>query len=474
LPLLPFLIFHLKFPCALPPISHPAVLITKQGALENLSRLYQLLQKTEWTEAEQQWLLQYFEQSDGVDLRNLLQQHFNDQLLQGKQVNPVISEKMLQHIHAQTNMNVTPAPAKRTRIVWIKWMAAAAVITGVLVTGAWFWRYKKPASAPVAVQPAQPAKQPDVLPGGDKAILTLADGSTIVLDDAQNGALAQQGATAVKKQGGQLLYGNAGTTDHSPLTLGSAEDNSPTYNAITIPRGGQYAIVLTDGTRVWLNAASSMRYPTAFTGAERRVEITGEAYFEVSPLPASPGGGGVKGRIPFIVSVNGKAEVEVLGTHFNINAYDDEGSIKTTLLEGKVRMRPDVGSRRSDGKAQTSDLAHQPSVILSPGQQAELTTNHKLQTTNNIDTDQVVAWKDGRFEFNGNTIQSVLRQLSRWYDVDIVYEGALPEANFVGAIARKEKLSQVLKMLELTNVIRFKIEEKPAGGKTARIIVMRK
>jgi transmembrane sensor len=143
---------------------------------------------------------------------------------------------------------------------------------------------------------------------------------------------------------------------HSPPTPGSAEENSPAYNTITIPRGGQSAIVLTDGTRLWLNAASFMRYPTSFTGAERRVEITGETYFEVASLPLTPsGGGGTKSnslasrsKMHFIVSIDGKAEVEVLGTHFNINAYDDEGSIKTTLLEGKVRMRSEAGSQQPE------------------------------------------------------------------------------------------------------------------------------
>lgn len=429
--------------------------------MENIDRLYQLLQKTTWTEAEKQWLLNYLEQTEGADLKQILQQHFNDQLSQGQQLNPAVSEKMRQHIHAQVNIAASHVPAKRRSLVWMRWVAAAAVITGISLTG-WFWLHKTPATTPVAERPAPTAPQPDVLPGGDKALLTLADGSTIVLDDAQNGALAQQGAIAVQKQGGRLIYNDSGLSTNDSLL--PTPDSRLTYNTITTPRGGQYAIVLSDGTRVWLNATSSMRYPTAFTGTERRVEITGEAYFEVAKASYSKYRGGREGFVPFIVSVNGKQEVEVLGTHFNINAYDDEESIKTTLLEGKVKV--------SATQPETRNAKHE--TILSPGEQAQQTTNNKLQTTNKIDLDEVVAWKNGRFEFNGNTIQSVMRQLSRWYDVDIVYEGNLPEANFVGAIERKEKLSQAIKMLELTNVIRFKIQEKTAAGEAAKIIVMRR
>ena len=325
-----------------------------------------------------------------------------------------------------------------------RYAAAAAVL--LMVTGiAVYFLINKESKPQTIVQNNQPAAT-DVLPGHDGAILKLADGKQLLLDSLGNGIVATQGNTNIKIQNGQVVYD----------VMQSGKEMM--YNTMTTPRGRQFQLLLPDGSNVWLNAASSITYPAAFIGNERRVTITGEVYFEVAKNKEKP----------FIVDVDGKASVQALGTSFNINAYGDEPGIKTTLLEGKVR----VAKRETTKDAELS-------VILNPGEQAIANCrlpigDCRLDIHHSPDLEEVMAWKNGRFEFNGNSIQSVMRQLSRWYNVDVVYEGALPEANFVGAITRQEKLSQVLKMLELTNVIQFKIQKKNATGEAAQIIVMRR
>ena len=298
------------------------------------------------------------------------------------------------------------------------WMAAAAVLL-FMAFGIWFLvgrdRTEKPS---VAGTP----KVEDIAPGGDKAILTLADGRRVVLDTAGNGAITRQGSVTVIKLNGQLAYQPSTSTSTPTLT----------YNIITTPRGGQFQLVLADGTKVWLNAASSLRFPTAFAEKERRVELTGEGYFEVAHDAAKP----------FHVQVN-DMEVQVLGTHFNVNSYSDEPSIKTTLLEGSVKVRS--GTQEA---------------VLKPGQQAQLqATSHKLQTTNHVDVEQVMAWKNGLFVFNRADIETILRQAARWYDVDVEYGGKINET-FSGGLPRSENISQLLKIFEATGKVTFTINGK--------------
>lgn len=260
-----------------------------------------------------------------------------------------------------------------------------------------------------------------VAPGGNKAILTLSDGSTIILDDAKNGRVAKQGSTQiVKLANGQLVYS---VSDDKPAEV--------VFNSLTTPRGGQFKLTLPDGSEVWLNAASSIKYPTTFIGNERKVEISGEAYFEIAHNSAKP----------FKVSVNGM-EVKVLGTHFNINAYNDEISVKTTLLEGSISLT----------KAGAA-------ITLKPGQQVQLGNGMKMKVIDNVDIDQVVAWKNGYFSFNRADLQTVMRQIARWYDVEISYEGKIPERQFGGKIDRNSNASEILKILEESKV-HFSIEEK--------------
>lgn len=305
------------------------------------------------------------------------------------------------------------------RIRYVR-LAAAAVILIMMVTVVYYSFTGK--NNKTAVAKNQTEITNDIQPGGNKAILTLADGSTILLDSANTGTLSQQGGTKViKLNSGRVAYEapnkNAGET---------------VYNTISTPKGGTYEILLPDGTRVWLNALSSLRFPTSFAGKERKVEITGEAYFEVA-----------KNKVmPFKVAT-GNMETEVFGTHFNIMAYGDEQTINTTLLEGSVKVS-------SNGK----------SVLLSPDQQARLTKNsNDLTMEKDVDAEAEIAWKTGFFHFNDADISAVMRQLSRWYDVEISYSGNIPTDRITGKMSRNFTLSKVLKVLELSDV-HYKIEGK--------------
>ena len=307
-------------------------------------------------------------------------------------------------------------PAVRT-MHWWQWAAAAVVLFAI--AGLFFFR--PPAQkAAMAVKPATmpPA---NIKPGAQKAVLTLADGSTVVLDSTLNGAFARQGNMQVIRQNGRLQYIAAADKAAPPVEV---------FNTITTPRGGQYQLVLGDGTKVWLNAASSLRFPAGFGGATRDVEIKGEAYFEVAK----------DARHPFRVHVNG-ATVRVLGTHFNINAYDDESMMATTLLEGSVQI--------SNGSAEE---------ILKPGDQARLDSKGRMNLLHDVNTQQVVAWKDGFFQFDNAGLKTVMRQLSRWYDVDVEYRGAADQSMlFEGKLGRDLRLQQVLKILQKSDV-HFAIE----------------
>jgi len=304
---------------------------------------------------------------------------------------------------------------KRKVFTFIR-IAAAACIIGLLGLGALVWFRSDPKKEIAHTQFQNKSYKNDVAPGGDKAILKLADGSTIVLDDAQNGALAQQGNTKVIKLNGKLDYNASSVT------------NEVLYNTISTPRGGKYQIELPDGTEVWLNAASSLRFPTAFVEKDRRVEITGEAYFEVAKNKT----------MPFIVSVNG-SEVHVLGTHFDVMAYNDEASLKTTLLEGAVKFKKGLAV-----------------ISLKPGQQSQLLKSGQVKVADGVNVDEVVAWKNGMFDFNGADLGTVIRHLTRWYEVDVVYDYTIDDL-FYAKIPRSTNLSEVLRLLELTGKVHFEI-----------------
>ena len=324
-----------------------------------------------------------------------------------------------------------PSPAAHRvyfmRRAWVRYAAAL-----ILLTGAWFlFRTIKRAR----VLPAPAVAITDVAPGGNKATLILADGSSITLDSANTGHLANQGGTKiVKTANGKIEYDQGG-----PAT------GEVFLNTMRVPRGGQYQLTLPDGTKVWLNAASSISYPTAFVGKERTVSVGGEVYFEVAK----------KANMPFRVKVNDQTSILVLGTSFNINAYEDETAVRTTLLEGSVRIqRP------------------QKSTVLSPGEQAMTPTRgaasagDQIKVVEKVDVDKVMAWKNGYFNFEDMPFEGAMRQLQRWYDIEIVYPNGIPDIPLGGEISRTLKLSGLLKGLEGAGV-KFRLE----NGR--RLVVLR-
>lgn len=267
----------------------------------------------------------------------------------------------------------------------------------------------------------------DIAPGANKAILTLADGRKISLTDAANGNLANQAGIVISKTSdGHLLYTaeNAEARDKNAGVV---------YNTIETPKGGQYQVRLPDGSKVWLNAASSLKYPATFANqSKRNVQLKGEAYFEIAKDK----------KHPFTVSTD-QQEIEVLGTHFNVNSYADEPAVKTTLLEGSVAVR-----RSGDSQNDVS--------ILKPGQQSVLVNNNiKIK---DINVKLAVAWKNNKFLFENDDIAYIMRMVSRWYDVEVVYSGDIPDDKFIGAVSRFENVSEVLKSLEYTGKVKFKIE----------------
>lgn len=317
-----------------------------------------------------------------------------------------------------------------------RWAAVAAVVLITLSAALFHYIPSNQQVTPVAL--TNKVKN-DIAPGGSKAILTLADGRTIVLEDAADGTLTNEAHTAIiKTKEGQLVY------DASVQPKQLTEDNTvPTYNTVTTPRGGEYMIILPDGSKVWLNAASSIRFPTAFVGKYRKVELSGEAYFEVVK---KVGGGRMEDeKLPFIVT-SGNQEVIVLGTRFNIMAYKDETAIKTTLLEGSVEISNlNVSASLKAGR-----------VKLKPGEQASSGADNIIKVYD-VDANEAIAWKNGYFQFRRDNIKDIMRKFSRWYDIEVIYDGNMPKDEFVGKIRRSVTLTQALKMFSFSE-IKFKID----------------
>jgi ferric-dicitrate binding protein FerR (iron transport regulator) len=314
-------------------------------------------------------------------------------------------------------------------MTWIR-VAAAAAIIFVIAGSAYMFIGKKNIQTSAATEKTNKHYKNDIAPGGNKAVLTLANGSTIILDSLHDGVLAQQGNTQILKlDDGSLTYNSGNKTTGEIM-----------FNTISTPRGGQYQITLPDGTQVWLNASSSLRFPTSLVGKQRIVELTGEAYFEVSPLH-SPNGGG---RVPFIVHVtsglNG-LDVQVVGTHFNIMAYENEQSIQTSLLEGKVDVTKN-GVTRS----------------LEPGKQAIVNNQTNTFEITDVNVEQAVAWKNGYFRFKETNIHELMRQVERWYDVDVEYKTQGNDQDYTGIVPRTQNVSALLQILELTGTVHFQIE----------------
>ena len=399
-----------------------------QDYSHHINRLFQLYLSNKISHDEYHELLALL----NVDsISNSLALELKDLWIQSKSEPMALSDeewnKKIQFLIRQLNegdIKVTPV-RKLTPLYKLRW-AAAVVILLILSSGINYLFKTSKSSLVSGKILAKKNTAKGVMPGGNKAILILADGTSIVLDSSSNGTIASQGATKIiKLNTGQLIYNSS-----------NADQNTVSYNILSTPYGGQYQVTLPDGTIVWLNSASNLRYPTSFTGHERRVEITGEAYFEVAK----------NARQPFKVKINlsnGEgSEVEVLGTHFNINAYDDETTIRTTLFEGSVKINQSTGTTQ-----------------IKPGQQLQTGKTGQIKIINNADLEETIAWKEGRFQFGNADINCIMRQLARWYDIDVKYEGNISR-HFSGIIPRNVNLLKVLNMLELTGEVNFKVEGK--------------
>lgn len=307
------------------------------------------------------------------------------------------------------------AREKTTFRIWPRmWAAAVAVV--VLGAGLFFYQQVQRDKN----EPAQNKFKNDVEPGGNKALLTLSDGKTIILEDAVNGRIGTEGGSVISKTAdGQAVYKSG---------VNAANNASPVMNTMSTPLGGTFHLVLVDGTGVWLNAGSSITFPAAFSGSAREVKIQGEVYFEVAHNAAKP----------FRVLSNGQS-VEVLGTHFNVSAYSNETVSKTTLLEGAVKI-----------------TAAGLQSVLKPGQQSVLTAG-KLKVTS-VDTSEIIAWKDGYFDFTDADIHTVMREFSRWYNVDIAFAGPATKDTFTGRLPRSWSLAKVMKMMRSSGSIQLTVE----------------
>jgi transmembrane sensor len=333
-----------------------------------------------------------------------------------------MQEIRTESIWSKIENRITPTPSipltSQTRRRRWSYTAAASFIAVVCAGGGWLFlsrNHQIPATTPTVATA-------DVKPGGNKAILTLADGRRIDLDTTANGVLANQGGSKVAKlSNGQLAYNNNNIAKQ-PLVIA--------YNSLSTPRAGQFMVRLPDGTQVWLNNASVLHYPVAFTGPDRTVELAGEAYFEVARDAVHP----------FRVKVQDGATVEVLGTSFNIMSYSDEPAEETTLIDGSIRVSRD-----------------RQSTLLKPAEQSSLDSTGKLRVTPEVDVQEVIAWKNGYFQFDHASLQTTMRQLARWYDIEVVYRGQIPEHEFQGKIQRSLLLSDVLRGLE-NDQVHFRLD----------------
>jgi transmembrane sensor len=410
--------------------------------MEKITRIADLLVKhlrNELTREEQETLDQWVSASPLNE--EMFEQVMNERMLaeelqRYKEINTEAVASKIKMLMQQEGFTFTEEkqiiPVHRVyflRTAWFRYAAAIILLFGI---GSYLYMNNQK-EKPSVTQTSPLPMQNDVAPGGNRATLTLADGSVINLDSAANGTLARDGSvTIIKKGDGQIIY----SLQTKPPALAGGDGSSSgsavsiSYNTVSTPRGGQYQLVLPDGSQVWLNAESSIRYPTVFAGNERKVTITGEAYFEVTH----------NAKKPFRVEAESQT-IEVLGTHFNVNTYSNETTLNTTLLEGSVRIK----------------TLHT-SLTLKPGQQGQLNSStNSLSLAVNPDVELVMAWKNGYFNFKGADLKTVMRQVERWYDVEVVYETHPGEMKFSGEIQRNLNLSDLLEGLRKTH-IHFRIQ----------------
>lgn len=357
---------------------------------------------------------QLFQMLQSTDYESELEQILDTAFLEGNikgLSDPNRAKALFDKIVEQGQVSRKPLFVSRR----LRYSAVAAAILLLLSIAVYQFRTTGRTSAVIA---GKGRIDEEILPGSDKAMLTLADGSVIILDSTGTRAM-RQGNTDIRQYKGQLKY------------LQQESETASSYNTLTTPRGGQFRLTLPDGSEIWLNAASSITYPTAFTGNRRKVVITGEVYLEITKNE----------NMPFEVIVN-DIEITVLGTRFNINAYKDEPFVNMTLLEGAIKV-----SRANKDQ------------LLMPGQQEQLSPDGTLKIISDVDTASVIAWKNGMFSFNDADIPAVMRQIKRWYDADVEYKSEVSQ-HFMGSVPRSVPVSKLLTMLELTGRLHFRIEGK--------------
>jgi transmembrane sensor len=419
------------------------------------SRLQYLMQRycdNTATPAELQELSDYIRQSPEDDLfAAVMQEQLQQHALYGIELKRYeqIADQVIEAGKRRRSEEDSPQPEIRRIPKWI-WAAACLLLVASAV---FYFLREQPGTTRIIKTVTTPPQQ--IPPGKNGAILTLADGTTVLLDSLGNGKIASQQGTDVVIKAGSLRYANA-----------DKNNREVAYNTLSTPRGRQFQILLSDGTAVWLNAASSIRYPVVFSDTQRVVEIIGEAYFEVATrrLPAKGGGGK---KIPFKVIIPsqpggiGGATIEVLGTHFNVNAYSNEPAVKTTLIEGAVRVTQNAERETLNAKPVTQKAKRE--IILKPGEQAIAASHsprhggHALTIDHSPDLEKVMAWKNGVFDFTDETLQDVMKQLERWYDIDVQYEKHIPAIRFYGKMTKHISLNDLLIILEKSKV-HFQIE----------------
>lgn len=374
---------------------------------ERLTYLFQQLFENRATPAEREELYLLVQDPENAsDLKELIRQSYKAPALE--ELPEQRSHEIIQAIfqsHKEKEETVVKRLPRRN------WYRVAAAVVLVLGISTWFLLQRGDSSS----KPTTAQEVPDIAAGKDGAILTLADGKQVVLDSIEEGVVAKEGGATATVVNGSLQYKGSGS--------------ETMYNTMRTPKGRQYKLTLPDGSQVWLNAASSIRFPVSFHGKERKVEVTGEVFFEVSP----------KAQQPFVVSVDQRAQVEVLGTSFNVNAYENESSVTATLIDGAVRVK----TKGNENK------------ILSPGQQAAIAQNIVVSNAN---IDGVTAWMNGSFYFTQTNFSEVMRQIERWYDVEVVYERGVPDIQLFGGVKRNLSLEGIIRGLKDMGV-NLKLEE---------------
>lgn len=372
------------------------------------------------TKAELRELFYLLNEKEDQELTHLLEQEWKNEAIDTV-FDEAKSTQLFNTVLDKYKQKQSGSAAGGRRRMLLRKLSVAAAFIIVAIIGVYLAMRPTVKDMEQHISHQQVAK--DAFPGGDIATLNLGDGKTVILKEIENGTVAVQGNCRITKtQDGLLIYEPLGS---------AASKQTAADNILSTPRGGQFQVVLSDGSKVWLNAASSLKYPANFEGTERIVELNGEAYFEVAKNKS----------IPFKVR-SGSVDVEVLGTHFNVMAYADEGSQKVTLLEGAVKIRSEWSDQ-----------------VLRPGQQAVLNNQTGAKVLNNVKAADAIAWKNGLFQFDNADIPTIMRAIARWYDLEISYNGAVPAKRFTGKISRDIKASELLTLLRYSG-INLEIKEK--------------